>query len=445
MPAFENAYMYMRLMAKNIYTSQFATKVELNSKVTQSSDKIMAEVNKKVGEDEFGLQLQLNSEALRLAWNQISQYLQLQGIEGKASLVIYDDNDKKLIVYDSTGQHFYNSSDKIFGEMGVKTVDNKNYIAFSVPSDYGKSIEDGMAWGMTTESDKKFYPILFIKNFNMANKDAGNFSGELVLNYCDLLLNSGGIISGNVKMLVDDVANGLIFQDKTTETILLSIYPQNELGNTTINLLNNVISFFQNNIGNNSLKIGMGSNPCVLTDEGLITAQSIILDNLSVYNGSVHLGSPDNKVSFDLYVNNMATIIGDLDVDGKVYADNISSDRKFKKNIKDSEVKALDLINKIKHKQFEMKKDDIHYNIGYIAQELEEIDKNFVMKKQKDKESEEKYYINELPIIATITKAIQEIEEDRKKDKETIQEQQKTIKELQEKIKEMEEKLNGKN
>ena len=69
------------------------------------------------------------------------------------------------------------------------------------------------------------------------------------------------------------------------------------------------------------------------------------------------------------------------------------------------------MIKKIKHRQFEMKKDGKHYDVGYIAQELEEINKNFVMIKEKTENSEERYYINELPIIATITKAIQEQQE----------------------------------
>ena len=72
-----------------------------------------------------------------------------------------------------------------------------------------------------------------------------------------------------------------------------------------------------------------------------------------------------------------------------------------------------------------MKKDGTHYDIGYVAQELEKIDKNFVLIRKKDNKENERYYINELPILATATKAIQEQqdlieklqENDRKKDK----------------------------
>lgn len=71
----------------------------------------------------------------------------------------------------------------------------------------------------------------------------------------------------------------------------------------------------------------------------------------------------------------------------------------------------MDIIKQIKHKQFEMKEDNKHYDIGYIAQEMEKIDSNFVLKREKTENTEERYYINEIPILATATKAIQEQQE----------------------------------
>lgn len=119
-------------LIKNEFTDTYPTKIEMSAQISQTAQNIMLEVNKKVDEEEFGTQLSLNSEALKMAWNQISQYLQLEGIKGKASLVIYDKNGQKLIVYDDTGQHFYDNN-TIFGEIGVKKVENQRYVAFSVP------------------------------------------------------------------------------------------------------------------------------------------------------------------------------------------------------------------------------------------------------------------------------------------------------------------------
>ena len=47
-PAFNMAYIYVRLMAKNIYTDQFATKVELKSTVEQTATDITTSVDKKL-------------------------------------------------------------------------------------------------------------------------------------------------------------------------------------------------------------------------------------------------------------------------------------------------------------------------------------------------------------------------------------------------------------
>ena len=63
--------------------------------------------------------------------------------------------------------------------------------------------------------------------------------------------------------------------------------------------------------------------------------------------------------------------------------------------------------------EFDKKDDGKHYSIGYIAQDMEKIDPNFDIKRPEDpkRKIEERYYINELPIIATLSKAIQEQQE----------------------------------
>lgn len=97
-------------------------------------------------------------------------------------------------------------------------------------------------------------------------------------------------------------------------------------------------------------------------------------------------------------------------VDGNVYANNISSDKNMKKNIKDSEIRALQKIKTIQHRSFDWIDNDTHEENGYIAQELEEIDPNFVEKVTID--GKEKYYLNLRNLVALSTKAIQELAEE---------------------------------
>ncbi len=380
----------------------YSKTTEMNAAIKLVSDNITSEVNKKVGKTEVGTYIQQNAEAVKLAWNQISEFIQMMIINNNASFAILDSNKKVLMALDKTGQHFYqNDGTTIFGDMGVQKEDNDQYIAFSVLSDYNQKLSNGMAWGIKTKSDNKFHPIFYIKNFQMSEKASDASYGELVLASCNILLDgiSTGIIGGNIKMYADEVNSAIQFINTDTNTILLSISTQDlESGYAKIKLLDN-ISVYKNVGGTNSFRFGSGNNYTLIEDDGSISA----------YGGTIRFGITGREVSFDLYVKNMASIYGNLNVNGNVYANNISSDRRIKDNIKDCDIKALDIINKIQHKQFDKKDDGKHYNIGYIAQDMEEIDPNFIIKREKTDTLEERYYINELPIIATLSKAIQEL------------------------------------
>ena len=93
---------------------------------------------------ELGTQITQNAEAVKIAWNQISEFIQMMVINQKASLAILDKNNNVMMSLDKEGQHFFNENGQdIFGEMGVEqqTIDNnkQNYISFSVDGEYSKS------------------------------------------------------------------------------------------------------------------------------------------------------------------------------------------------------------------------------------------------------------------------------------------------------------------
>lgn len=396
-----NFEMYIKYAILSDLANTFATKVELNTSITQTSKAIMSEVNKKVDENEFGTKIEQNSEAVKLAWNQISDYIQMMIIQGNASFAVLDENKKVLMALDKAGQHFYKSDGTtIFGEMATNKEKDNNFISFAVNGTYGQDIDNGMAWGIKT-NDGKFHPVLYLKDFHMGAEQADDFFGNLVLQYCDLILSGmeSGIQSGNVRMY-GNAFNGITFEDSNSGKTIMSIIPEGDTSYGAFSILNS-ISFYRNVGGSNSFKVGNGNKYVLMQDDG----------SFHVMGGTVLLGNSSNKVSFDVYVQSIASIWGNLNVEGNVYADNISSDRRIKDNIKDCTTSALDIIEKIKHKEFDKKDDGKHYKIGYIAQDMEQIDPNFVMKRPADENIEERYYINELPIIATLTKAIQEQQE----------------------------------
>lgn len=353
LPGYDFGYLYVRLMTKNIYTTQFYTKVEtdsrinqkaneinlgvnqtltnysttneMNSAITLKANEINAEVREKVGKTEVGTYIEQNTEAVKLAWNQISEYIQMMIINNNASFAILDSSKNPIAYFDKTGIHF-SSNNTAFGEMGVQTVDGNKFIAFSVDGKYGQAINNGMAWGIKTTTDNKFHPIFYIKNFEMGPLNSDTSYGELVLSACNLVLGGieTGIISGNVK-LYGNVLNGMFFEDANTGKVLFDIIPEFSGSNyDTINILGN-ISFYANASGSNSFKIGNDSNYCLLSDDGYLRCN--------------HLYIPHGG-GYPLYVD------GDGKFTGNVEAKDFqkSSLAEKKKNIKLFNKRALELV-----------------------------------------------------------------------------------------------------
>ena len=62
---YDNAYLGVRLMSQNIYTTQFATKAELSSTITQTANEIYLAVDEKLDEEDFtgaNILLQINND-----------------------------------------------------------------------------------------------------------------------------------------------------------------------------------------------------------------------------------------------------------------------------------------------------------------------------------------------------------------------------------------------
>ena len=66
---YENAYIFVRLMAQNIYTTQFTTKAEMNSKITQTAKDITLAVDEKL--ENYSTTTEMNS-AIEVSANKIT-------------------------------------------------------------------------------------------------------------------------------------------------------------------------------------------------------------------------------------------------------------------------------------------------------------------------------------------------------------------------------------
>lgn len=144
----------------NNLTNNYYTKIQTENKITQTAESTISEVSKTYSTktetstakteainsanantdtklqdytvtSELGTFIEQNWEYIKYAWNQISQYLKMEGIDGKATLNIYDENNKMLMSLSQDGEIFY-KDDKKIGSMGViRNSDGKDELIIS--------------------------------------------------------------------------------------------------------------------------------------------------------------------------------------------------------------------------------------------------------------------------------------------------------------------------
>lgn len=91
LPGYSSAYLYVQLMASNIYTTQFAAKVEVKSSIKQTADAINLEVSKKVGKNEVISSINLTSEAATIQASKINISGVISAINNNTSTTINGD------------------------------------------------------------------------------------------------------------------------------------------------------------------------------------------------------------------------------------------------------------------------------------------------------------------------------------------------------------------
>lgn len=365
---------------------------EAITEVKKTADGLVVDVTKKLGIEELGTQLEQNYEHVKVAWNKISEFIQMMILNDNASLAILDQNKNVMMSLDKTGQHFYKSDGKtIFGEMGVQTIDDQNFISFTLPTDYDNQIQDGMAWGVTTSSDDKFHPILYIKNFTMPPESSDGCTGELVLDGCDLVLNSAnaGIVATGLK-IHGDAMPGVFFTDTETGENILSIMPNNGISDTSLYMLGN-ICFFKNQAGGRSFRIGDSDGTyCLFSDDGYIIGKDLSLGNLIINGEDGHVSGNMSFGDLPTYLTSYKLVYArshEISMEWRnnsqlvfwVDTTNVGtlSDKRLKADIKDIDEDFIKAINEVEIKQFKVANRNGLISFGILAQDLIEIFKKY--------------------------------------------------------------------
>ena len=432
-------------------TTNYYTKTETNSQITQKAESITSEVSKTYSTKtetstakteaissansstdnklknytettKLGTAIEQNYDHVKIAWNTICEYLQLEILKGNASLVVRDENGNLIMSLDKTGQHYWvqkDNEDKNIAETTLKeiTINNETKKALMFLLDNAEMNGEGiMAWGY--KSGNNVYPVLYVGKFG--NEEFGLHLAT------DLIAHANAIKFQNAQ-IDDDGANlylrtlgALKVMDTENNTWIGQIFKDEgnygfSIKADDFTILNSVgktpsLSMYENEAGSKTLDLF----------ENYVVAGNIAnMNNLKYMSGSTW------EASGDKYGMLYCTLRDGQEFTITSYS--AVSDERLKENIKSTKLNALERIKKINHIQFDWKNTKEHEEIGYIAQELEKIDKNYVFKIPNPKNDDMKYTVRELAILATTTKAVQELNE-------KVEKQEKIIDKLLEKL-----------
>lgn len=115
-----------------------------------------------------------------------------------------------------------------------------------------------------------------------------------------------------------------------------------------------------------------------------------------------------------------------------------TSDPRLKENIIKSNINALSIINKIPMYSFNWKSDNKHWDVGYIATEMFDIDPNLVMIPDSEDDKDKYWSVNDFYLSGLQTKAIQELSAENKQLKAEITELKNTLNSINERLKKLE-------
>jgi hypothetical protein len=403
---------YAKYITENDYSDTFLPKLELGTQITQ------------------------NAEAIRVAWNQISQYLQMEGINGKATLNIYDKDNKVLMSLNQDGENFFDSNGNRIGYIGIVREEEQDYLAFAMDIDW-KNTNSGksMAWGYN-DKNGNFLPVFYLSG--SYGDESSEYGGELqvvgdlsVLRKLILDPEQGSFNIGDFSLYCSQ-------QGENSSIVVLKsnfgyeFYINNNL---VFSITEDIISFNTNQ--GYDLAMNGESVVNILNDYIILNKQFFIYD----YNSKQgHVGWP--MIGIDSNVYNCSELDGGIGfyING-IVAEPIS-DRRLKNDFKDIDDKFLDAIEELGIQQFKCDNRNGKISFGIIAQDLIEAFKKYNINPE-DYEilKNIKYNINDDNIYYSIEYTqyliLKQLATDKK-----LKKQQSEIDELKEIVKQQQEQIN---
>lgn len=170
---------------------------------TQTAEGLFLEVSKIVGTNRWSTLLQQSAEDVRIAWNNVSEYIKFEN----AQLNIYNTSDKKLMSLNQHGQDFFYNDYEV-GTIGTSSYlkdDSLRGLSFDLNSNSAY-----MTWAYMSSDDAEAFSMKFTYT---AQKIGDNYDADQLHAGCDMNLHNnylrkavmsdwgfeGGTISGTFK------------------------------------------------------------------------------------------------------------------------------------------------------------------------------------------------------------------------------------------------------
>ena len=473
---YEYGYLFVRLMAKNIYTSQFYTKVETNSKIEQSAtninlsvdskltnysttaemntainlsaDNINSVVSTKVGNNEVISKINQSSEAITINANKLNLqgYITASDLSGSGTTTINGSNI-------TTGTI---SANRVSGGTLTGTTISGNTITGGTLSGTSINVTTGTIGGWNINSASITAAngnyLAYIGNISNTNKDflfvrtgtSDNYQYPFVVRGDGFMQATNANITGTITTTAGNIGGWTI--------------TSNDLYNTRSGMSSNTGKFafwagetnsaHGSSSTNASFKVAHNGD-LVATNaniSGTINATSGSFSG-SIYSSYGKIGGWN--ISNDQLYGTASTGVkwairpfgvSNQSIGMDYYWGNIvsnASDKKLKNNIEDIDEKYDEFYDNLKPKTFFYNKDvaDDKKHIGFIAQDILESEKeinedlSMVYKNPQDY-----YFLDREEIIALNTWQIQKLKERLNKQEEEIALLKEEIKLLKEKI-----------
>lgn len=190
---YSSGYIYATLMASNIYTTQFATKVEMNSAISQTAEEINLEVSKKVGNNEVISKINQSAEAVTISANKIGISGVISAINNNTTTTI--NGDKITTGSITANQLAANSITSSKVDSSIITTNNlsaQNISANQITS--GTLSANRISGGTISGND------VSITNLNASSVTAGTLSVDRIPNLNASKITAGTINANNINV-----------------------------------------------------------------------------------------------------------------------------------------------------------------------------------------------------------------------------------------------------